>query len=258
MNTPFSLSPLDKALVVAKPIEEAPRARSEELEAEGNLVIECKRNGHAALVTVTRGKQSPVGIYSRSIIDLTEKFPSLVDSVRGMNIPHDTLLATEMTVGVNGIDAPGRVTSLTQSLVPRALRLQESERAKPSLTIFNVIVYKGKDVVGLPYRDRLDIVFSICAKQKVEHVSEIGILRTTFEEAKKKSIKEKWEGLVLYDANAGSAYRLDGKSDTPLRPDGCWKWKEYLESHLLKPSAYSYRSCLLLFLIPSKVYLYLF
>jgi ATP-dependent DNA ligase len=35
--------------------------------------------------------------------------------------------------------------------------------------------------------------------------------------------------LVLYDAHAGSEYRLDGKTELPPRPDGCWKWKDYAE-----------------------------
>ncbi len=227
-RTDFPLYPLHPGFVGAKPIEEASDEVFLELEAKGRLIKQRKRNGHAAYVSATgRGKRR-LALYSRSIKDLTAHFPALVDELRSMNLPHNTLLAGEMLVQVDGVDSPGAFTSFAGSKPERAVRLQ-GESSPVRMVLFNVIVHKGKMVVHFPYEDRLDILRNLLAKHSPERVDLVEVLPEPFAAAKRRSVASKWEGLVLYDAKASTEYRLDGKSAQVPRPLGCWKWKDYLE-----------------------------
>ena len=238
--TLFQLNPLDPNLVIAKPIEEAPTATIDELEANGALVIERKRNGHATLAAITRCSEQPVGMYSRGIRSLTANFPHHVESLRAMDIPSDTLLQGECTFSESGIERPGAITRFAGSGSARAIALQD-ELGVPTFSLFNVLVHKGISVVHLPYRDRLDIVRELCARRPQPFVDLVEVLDCSSAEAKAQSLREKWEGLVFYDAAAPTEFSLTGKTDQPPRPYGCWKWKDYLEGDFVatgwKPSS---------------------
>lgn len=238
--TLLQLNPLQPNLVIAKPIEEAPAATIADLEAKGTLVIERKRNGHATLAAITRCSDQPVGMYSRGIRPLTKNFPHHVESLRAMDIPPDTLLQGENTLSESGVERPGAITRFAGSLSGRAIALQD-EIGVPTFSLFNVLVYKGRPVVHLPYRDRLDIVRELCARRPQPFVDLVEVLDCSSLEAKAQSLRENWEGLVFYDANAPTEFSLTGKSDQPPRPYGCWKWKDYLEGDFVatgwKPSS---------------------
>ena len=226
--TLLQLNPLDPNLVIAKPIEEAPASTIDELEANGELIIERKRNGHATLAAITGCRDLPVGVYSRGIRPLTTHFPHHVESLRAMDIPHDTLLQGECTFSESGIERPEAITRFAGSLSRRSVALQD-ELGVPTFSLFNVLVHKGTSVIHLPYRDRLDIVRELCARRPQPFVDLVEVLDCSSLEAKAQSLKENWEGLVFYDANASTELSLTGKTDQPPRPYGCWKWKDYLE-----------------------------
>ena len=228
-NQVFQLHPLDENFVGPKPIEVAPVEAIQALEAAGHLIIERKRNGHGGLVSATGLRKRHIELYSRGAHALTEKFPALVEELREISIPRDTLLAGEMVVTVDGgIDAPSTFGRFASAKPKRAIELQ-AQYASVQLALFNVIVHKGKSVIGLPYADRLDIIRELTARHRPVNVDVVAVLNKTFAQAKNFADELKWEGLVLYDKRAGSTFRLDGRSDQPPRPDGCWKWKPYLE-----------------------------
>ena len=223
----FDLFPLEKGFVGAKPIEKANDSVFLELERNDNLIIERKRNGHAALVPVTGfGRERRIELYSRGISSLSSRFPALVEELREMNIPKDTLLGGEMLACVNGNDSLETFLRFVKSNPERAVALQ-ANGSPINLVFFNVIVHKGKPVASLPYIDRLDIVRELFAKHQARALSVVEVLDESFEAAKAKSLANGWEGLVLYDKRASSTYRLDGKSEDAPRPLGCWKWKRY-------------------------------
>ena len=225
--TPFSLSPLSRGFVGAKPIEFAPDSLLEGLEARHDLLIERKRNGHAGYVTLT-GARRRTRIYSRGINELTANFPHLVEGLRNLRIPEETLLAGEMFVQAGGIDSPEIFSRFARSKREKSLALQR-EYAPVHLALFNVIVYRGTSVVHYPYADRLDMLEEMAIAGPAGNVRVVDVLNYPFACAKEMSIAGKWEGLVLYDRKAGSEYRLDGRIDQTPRPEGVWKWKDYLE-----------------------------
>ncbi len=223
----FSLRPLEPNFVAAKPIKKTPSLKKiHELEAGGNILIERKENGHGVFTPVTGLRKRHVGIYSRGIQEWTEKFPSITDTLLSMNIPHDTMPLGEMTLLVDGVQNPTTFGRLSLSNPERAIALQK-EYAPVHLSFFNIAVYKGKSVIGLPYIDRLEILQEMLVKCDRPNVSVVKPLNMTFEEAKALSISSKWEGLVLYDKHTGSSYRTDG-GNIP-RDKGSWKWKDYDE-----------------------------
>lgn len=228
VSLPFSLHPLDKNFVGPKPIERMREDQIRELEDADRLIIERKRNGHGGLAAVTGLRKRRIELYSRGVHELTQKFPDIVNELRDMNIPRDTLLAGEMVVSENGIDSPGAFNRLAKSSPERAIDLQKS-LGPVSLAIFNVMVYKGRSVISLPYADRLDIICELADRRSAVNVRVVQVVTQSLEQAQATVKEREWEGLVLYDLTAPSAYRLDGRTDEPPRPDGCWKWKPYLE-----------------------------
>ncbi len=224
----FSLRPLSGDFVAPKPKQKAPLDVIAELESAGRLIMERKRQGHCIFSSHTGPHNRYVDLYSSGIHDLTRKLPNLTDQLRGMNIPDDTLLAGEGIITVNGVDSDSTFGRIAQSGPANAIALQK-ELGPVNFALFNVIVHKGKIVIDLPYADRLDILQNIVGRRPMENVSVVQVVDGTFAEAQALVRKEKWEGLVLYDRNAPSEYKLDGDSDDPPRPYGCWKWKPYDE-----------------------------
>ncbi len=224
----FSLRPLDKNFVGAKPIEHAPESVFLDLEKQDRLIIERKRNGNAAYIPIAHSSRQ-VEIYSRGIHNLTAHFPALVEELQSIGFPKETMPAAELVVQVNGVDSPEALGQIARSRPKKARDLQESG-IHVELILFNMIVFKGKPVVALPYADRLDILRTLLSKHRGPSVRVVEECQGGFEAARQKSNAQNWEGLVLYDAKAPSLYRLDGRIDLVPRPLGCWKWKNYQES----------------------------
>lgn len=227
-NPPFSLHPLHKNFVGPKPIDEAPESSILELESEGNLIQERKRNGHGALIPVTGYHYHDVQLYSRGVHELTKKFPQIMDEVRGLNVPAKTLLAGELVLSVRGIDDPDAFNRLAKSSPANAVQKQKI-LGPVHLALFNVFVHKGKSVIKLPYQDRLDIIRELVDKHRTTNVSVVQVVTQSVIQAKAMVNELEWEGLVYYDKRAGSEYRLNGRTDDPPRPRGCWRWKPYKE-----------------------------
>lgn len=223
----FSLNPLNPNFVGPKPIEEEPKSTFYALEAGNNLIIERKRTGNCTYTAIAGPKKS-VRFYSSGINEWTANFPLLSDEVRSLNIPRDTLLAGEMLVQVSGTDDQDAFGSLAKSNTERSLALQK-RGAIAQLRYFNALVYKGKSVITLPYENRLEILQGIVHHHDGDNVGLVEVVDTTFDHAISQSMQEKWEGLVLYDKRAGSAFHLNGTREKTPRPNGCWKWKDYKE-----------------------------
>lgn len=229
----FTIHPLDRRFVGAKPIESAPIEVLADLEARGRLIPTRKRNGNAMFATVTGDRESPIGLYSRSIHTLTAHFPNLVEELRSLDIPAGTLLGAESLIqDERGIDSPDLFGRYARAKPENAVALQ-AQGAPIQLSLFNVIMHKGQIVTHLPYENRLDILRELLARRSCPNIDVVEVLDMSLAEAQARSIRSKWEGLVLYDADAPSAYRLDGRSDLVPRPDGCWKWKDYLEGDFI-------------------------
>ena len=237
-SIPFSLCPLDRRFVGPKP-KEWPKADETlkikkilTLEDSGHMMRQRKRNGHCAYIAVTGRRKNPVGIYSRGeLIDWTEKFPIVVEEVRSMNITGRALFATEMILELNGTDEPTTFGRISGSKSANAIALQK-EYPAIQVRIFNTIAHKNKLVIGHTYQDRYDIIREVTAKHH-GNIDAIEVIDLTFEEAQALVLKNKWEGLVVYDTRASSEIKLDERAVEPPRPYGCWKWKPIQEDDFI-------------------------
>ncbi len=237
---PFSLNPLDRRLVSAKPIEVAPPAIVKQLERQRDLMITRKRNGHAVYVSVTGSKAGDIGLYTRGIRGITEHFPTIVDEIRSLKLPKGTLLVGELVTAINGVDEPSAISRFTLSHPEKAITIQQEECVRFELALFNVVAHKGRIVVDEEFHNRHCMLLDMAGDAR-NQVNVVEILDLPLAAAQKKSVASQWEGLVLYDRFARSRYALNGKFDQVPRPYGCWKWKEYLEGDFVavgwKPSS---------------------
>ncbi|MBP9757799.1 MAG: hypothetical protein KBD06_04310 [Candidatus Pacebacteria bacterium] len=223
MGQLFKLDPLDKLFVLPKPQDELTDevwAIIHSLEAAGQLRITCKRDGYCTTAITTSNR---ISLHSRQNTEWTGKFLHIEQDLRDMNIPHDTLVCGESTVTHNGRDDPNLFGRFALSGTKNSHALQK-EFPRTHLSLFDVIIFKGKDVSRLPYDDRMDILRNLCARS-VGHISLIEHFDVPLAAAQQIARERKLEGLVLCDARAGTSFRLDANWSDPLRPDGRWKWK---------------------------------
>lgn len=220
----ISLAPLDPNLVTAKPISSCNEKVINELGVSGNLIITRKRDGHNMLVSITGRGNGGVRLYTRGILEITDKYPHIVKDVRNCDFPAGTLLSGEIIFEKEGKESRETFQRFASSGVKKALALQE-EIGHPKFAIFNVIVFDGDICVYDAFETRMSLVQTILAGHSSEYTSIVEILDMPFTKAKEVVVKNGWEGLVLYDRNAGSEIRLDGNISNTPRPVGCWKWK---------------------------------
>ncbi len=229
---PFSLDPLDRNFVPAKPKHRVEDNKVYELEQRGDLIITRKRDGYRHLVVVSNSR---VAIYTRGIEDVTSLFPHICEEFSRLGLPSgDFLFDGEMLVDRNDRDEFEMLTRIAKSKPEAAVALQETI-GKASYMIFDPIVWEGEVTSEKSYRERLAIIQSLFTGSR-EHVSflfPVPVLSCSFDEARERVQKEKWEGLVLYDGTKPTAFRLDGRKEQPIRPDGCWKWKPHFEDDFI-------------------------
>ena len=229
----LTLHPLDPRFVAPKPEQEAPEGRIGELDALGRLIITRKRDGYGGLVVATNSKKAPLELYTRSVAAIGGKFPYLVDALRSIAIPKRTLVMCELYwTDADGNEDLGVFSRFAKSADPRAALLQ-SELGSARAMLFTPLVAKGKDVSGVPYRDRSAMIGEWLNKRPHPLVTPMEHLPYGFDALKDRVVKERWEGLVLYDGDATTGFRIDGEHDRPPRPDGCWKWKPIFEDDFI-------------------------
>lgn len=229
---PFSLDPLAPNFVMAKPRQKVSRDIIRNLEAAGNLINTRKRDGYRHYIVKSN---SAVKIYTRGIEDVTAKYPHIVQEVSWMELPSWTMLDTEIVfVDENGNDDIEKFTRIVKSNSAAAIKLQE-ETGFAVCIVFGVIVFGGRVVTVLPHQERFNLVKNLFAKLdfRTYYVEPVEILDCLFEKARAIVKKKRWEGLVLYDKIKPTAFGLDGKTASPIRLDGCWKWKPLKEDDFI-------------------------
>ncbi len=229
---PFSLDPLDKNFVPPKPKYQGSinEERLRALEARGDLIKSRKRNGHYLSCAVTNEAR----LYNRGeVSDLTGNFSHIASELMRIPFPPGgTLLGGEIIRdGSDGRDDLGAVSSLTSSDAEVALRLQKAQ-GMARYMVFNVFVLGGAPVDQWSNRKRIDCIHGLLA-DRCTYVFPAEVLPCNLLDAQAMARKERWEGLVLCDANAPTAFALDGNEKSPPRPDGSWKWKITFEEEFI-------------------------
>lgn len=225
MNLPFSVSPLDANFVAPKPINSPNMKKISALEAAGDLIITRKRDGYGSLSVFGNGDAPAV--YSLNNASFSDRVPHLVEALGDIGTAGTTLIGAELIMPTDESDNLPLVTKIMKSKPGLARELQE-EYGPMRMRLFNVLIADGQDVTSEPFHERLERITAYAAQAR-EHLDTVEVLDTCLTGASALSRKEDWEGLVVYDRNATSAFRLDGKFSSRPRPQGCWKVKPFLE-----------------------------
>ncbi len=226
----FSLDPLDPKFVPAKPKQEIGEKKVFELEKSGNAIYTIKRDGHRHLIAITK---KGIRIYTRSIIEVTDRYPHIVEQIKKMKFPDNTLLDCEIFVSVGGKENLGCMTTVTNSSAEKSIEFQKKNPV--SVMIFDIIVLKNKVMSEVFYKVRLGMIWWFFTESNYlpDDILPIEISPLPFEESKNLVRENGLEGLVVYDANGTTQYRLDGKSNLSPRPNVCWKWKPLKEDDFI-------------------------
>ncbi len=230
MGNPLTLEQFDTSFVQPKPREEVLEERIAALEQNVDLFSTRKFDGHGCRAIATGDRKKPILLQTRTGNDVTGKFPSVVDELRALSLPKLTLVPGELfwRDPVTGLDDLTTFGRFAGSSTANAVAL-EKEIGSARCMLFTPLVLEGADMSAVAYRRRADIVAEWLDKRTSPLISHMKHLDGSFADLKVRVVKEKWEGLVLYDANATTEFAFHGKHDRPPRPDGCWKWKPIFE-----------------------------
>ena len=222
----------DKTFVGPKPREEITSRdlkRILSLQRAKRLHIQRKRDGYGTYIPIVG---ETVGLYSRQNTSWHGKFRNLERELRGIGLPDETLLCGEMLAfDKKGQDDPHLFGRFARTNRDGSILLQKGYDPV-HLALFDVLKYDGRDVSALSYEKRLGIVHDICASSR-DHISVAEHVDLPFEAAQEHGNRLKWEGLIIRDLDAGTAFSLDGNKDEPPRPDGCWKKKPFQEADFI-------------------------
>lgn len=224
----FTFDPLPKGFKIAKPIQDGEYDENEiyELEKQNRLIIEVKDNGWKTLDIKAGGQ---IKIYTDGPRLITDRIPHLAEELRARKLPDKTFLLSESRMVVNGQDDRGRVSAVFNAKTSVEKALVAQKIFKMRLMVFDIAFWNGRFLLNEPYIERLNLIQKLLEKDGYIRPPEV--LNATFDEAKQLVLKNDWEGVVLYDKEFRSSFRLDGGN--PERPDGCYKWKPLYEGDFI-------------------------
>ena len=220
----FTFDPLPKGFVIAKPIQwgEYDEEETYALDKQGRLIKERKHNGWKLLPTKANNKWK---IYTDGIRDVTAHLPQIVEELNQLKVSNNSMLVGEGIADIKTSDNAKVGKILNTKDINLALQKQK-EFGEMRLVIFNIAFGDGECLLQKPYSELITAV-QVLIGSKLKYVMPVEVLYTSLDEAKKMVLKEKMEGLVLYNTEFRSSFRLDGGN--PERPDGCYKWKPMFE-----------------------------
>ncbi len=218
---------LKKGFVLAKPIEHTvydPKVLKE-LEKAGRLRITRKRNGWKMYLEVNADGE--IRFLTDGINEIDKaKVAHLIEEAKQLRLPTRTLLVGEAVAdGKN--DDRGKVIGIMQA--KDKAKIDAAGGVKLHYALFNIVFwngYKVDDTFKNNYYRLADIVKDAADWGRLEFIDVVELFHPAdmpLKKMQKMAVKEKWEGLVLYDAGYKLTYRQDGGS--VQRPEGCYKWK---------------------------------
>jgi len=225
-----SFRPLPKGFVLAKPKKQDQYEEEViyKLEKEGNLIITRKRDGFKLFAVKANGAWT---IYTDGINEV-HCLDHVKKDLEKLKLPDQTILVGESVVDAfkDDIENFQLVQSIMQANPKNAVEKQK-QFGFIRLMLFGIVFLKGECRITGSFEEQLKLIGKVLKGKRLKYVEELTVLKMSFDEAKKKVKKEKWEGLVLFAKNFSSTYRLDGRS--PSRPKGCYKWKPLYEDDFI-------------------------
>lgn len=220
----FDFDDPPKSFAPAKPLQQIEIQHAVRLENAGKLIKQRKRDGMRHFIFFGHER---VQIYSRRMENASGQFASVVEDLKTF-IPalSGTVLDAEFIVDKNGSDDFQAVASICRSADKKA---QERLRyiSGWQFMVFDILYLRGEPVFNKPYRERHGLAKII--SQTIDHpfgpFKIVENLELPLGEAIQMVKDNKWEGLVAWEADKGTAVQLNGK---PKRTN-CYKLKPLLE-----------------------------
>jgi bifunctional non-homologous end joining protein LigD len=225
---------LTKRFVPAKPRNDVDDDKLRELDYQGKLWIQRKRDGQRHIVLIT--KTGKVKIYSRRMDDMTAHFPLLCEVIGSLGFPKKTILDGEILIeDRSGADNFRAVGTITRAKPEKAAQREASLIQSLRYMVFDCLYFAGKPVWEQPYEYRYHEVlcnYLPVADEKLDTTENpvfvpqiLNGVGVTMERAK----AEGWEGIVCWLWEDTTEVRDGGK---PKRT-GCIKWKPKREQDFI-------------------------
>jgi len=219
---------------------------------EGKVVYALKRNGMAVWIVIDNSRN--VQMYSRRnrpwhkdegpveredgtldysrVIPLSQRYPKLIETVRSLNLPRNTMLACEL-VNMKGDTKShfAHVQSVEKSLTPVAIEKQLMG-GWLGLYCWDIPFWEGDDWVSkYPVMDRYDHIKLLLDKSNQEWIKPVSYRQFKSTEDAIAHAKQKgFEGWVVVDPEGiygDKGWNLKGKPDRPS--SYCAKLKPWFE-----------------------------
>jgi ATP-dependent DNA ligase len=244
----FCFDPLPEGFMLPKPVNSVKDEVILKLEAQGRLAITRKRNGYRIWAV----KDRAVKLFTRGANAVTACFPHITAKLE-MMMPPQSFLDGEMHIikknGEDDFPAVGLIFKNSHN-PQEAIRLQE-EKGYAHFMIFDVVFWEGEKYIVRPWQERYDRIQLACMELEIaillqkarqglrptrhpiptpRYLFPVEILGTPFKQAEAYGNEYDWEGLVLYDTEGSSDFRLDHKV---ARPQVAWKRKPIYEDDFI-------------------------
>lgn len=200
-----------------------------ELDSQENLIIMKKDDGNGHIII--RGTRA-FDIYTLGLNVATLKYPHLQHDLAKLRFPDKTIICNEISYMVKGVQDRYAIGRITTSAIENALELQVTLGGRPMMSLFNPLMWNGEDTSNWSNHDRYQCLVEHFGNKHADHVQVTEVVKASLAEARLLAQNQKWEGLVVYDKNAPTQFKIGqvgGKRPDIPRPYGAWKDKEGLE-----------------------------
>ncbi|MBI5732585.1 hypothetical protein HY967_01325 [Candidatus Jorgensenbacteria bacterium] len=199
-----------------------------ELEKKKQLIITRKRDGWKLFAAKSKNQTS---FYTDGMNKIDGRLAHLAaDLEEGIMLPNSTLFTNEGVIDTKNEDDRGKVISLFKANEVLSLEKQR-QFGFLRLIVLNIVFWKNQYHLDDAFEKQLGLMQEFFGANRFRYIEPLQVLNMTFGEAKDLVVAKGWEGLVLYDRNFKSSYRLDGGN--PERIKGCYKWKPITEDDFI-------------------------
>jgi len=226
----------------SKPIKEISKVKFNSLLLNDKLKIFIKENGLCHFILITEDED--VKIYTRRIDDHTRKYPKIVEDIKKLNLPKNTLLISEFIIDpilkIPHMDAFKLMSSISRSDtlkgkvkedITRTLFLQEETPV--CAVIFNILFLFGANMTDKPYSFILNLIQRDMYATHIIPPRELHFNNHSEAVEWAKNNKQIHEGMVVWNIDENAEITYNGKPNRCA----CYKLKAKEEDDVV---AYGY------------------
>ena len=238
----FDLDDIPKTFCCSKPIKKITEEEIDEVISLGSSKVFVKYNGGCHYIQVN--STGIVNIYTRRWDDHTTKYPAIVQAVRELELPPNTLLMVELCIDpllqidhiaafklFSSISKTDTLNGACKPSQEDSLALQQVHQVKAAA--FAYLYYDGEQLWDKPYKQMLthlsvdysplssgDILFM---PQDIKNASGAGLMSLL------RDYKDLIEGFILWDTSKAMKVTMNGKPDRKAS----WKVKARGETEVI-------------------------